>query len=190
MQRIRRPAKGHEAFLHETPPEAVHALLASEVLPLEIWEPAAGRGAIVDILRETGRTVYADDLIDYGVPWQISGRNFLMAATVPDPRCDCIVTNPPFNLAADFVRIGLKLCPKVILLLRLVFLESVGRSDILDTGVLARVHVFIERLPMMHRDKYEGPKNTSTVAYGWFVFDRNHHGPATLNRISWKKVIS
>ncbi len=185
MQRIRHPAKGHEAFLHETPPEAVHALLAVEELPHWIWEPAAGRGAIVNVLRDVGHAVIASDLVDYGglIP---HGMDFLMMREAPYP-CECIVTNPPFSKAADFVRIGLKLCPKVILLLRLVFLESVGRSDILDDGTLARVHVFKNRLPLMHRDNYDGPKSTSTVAYAWFVWDRNHKGFPTIHRLSWIK---
>ncbi len=187
MQRIRHPSKGHEAFLHETPPEAVHALLAVEELPHLIWEPAAGRGAIVNVLRGAGHAVIATDLIDYGVLGQTPARDFLKMKQPPNIFCKCILSNPPFNLAADFVRIGLKLCPKVILLLRLVFLESVGRSDILDDGTLARVHVFKNRLPLMHRDNYDGPKSTSTVAYAWFVWDRNHKGFPTIHRLSWIK---
>ncbi len=183
MQRIRHPAKGHEAFLHSTPPEAVHALLAAEELPRWIWEPAAGKGAIVNVLRDAGHAVIATDLIDYGFPLHWVGDFLEQEHTY----CDCICTNPPFSKAADFVRIGLKLCPKVILLLRLVFLESVGRSDILDDGTLARVHVFANRLPMLHRDGWTGPKSSNPTAYGWFVWDRNHKGLATVSRIMWIK---
>ncbi len=186
MQRIRHPSKGHEAFLHETPPEAVHALLEVEELPHWIYEPAAGRGAIVNVLRDAGHAVVTSDLVDYGVPGQTSGQDFLLRQEMPHP-CECILTNPPFNRAADFVRIGLKLCPKVILLLRLVFLESVGRSDILDDGHLARVHVFANRLPNLHRDGWTGPKATSTIAYAWMIWDRNHKGSTTIDRIMWRK---
>ncbi len=160
-------------------------MLAVEELPHWIWEPAAGKGAIVNVLRDMGHAVVATDLVNYDFPLNAI-EDFLQKLEAPYP-CECILSNPPFDKAADFVRIGLKLCPKVILLLRLVFLESVGRSDILDTGVLARVHVFKNRLPMMHRDLWDGPKNTSTTAYAWFVFSRDHNGPAVINRIMWRR---
>ena len=47
---------------------------------------------------------------------------------------------------------ALSLCPRVAMLLRLSFLESTRRNAILDDGQLARVHVFRNRLPNMHRD--------------------------------------
>ena len=40
--------------LYETPACAVEALLAVENLPRAIWEPAAGRGAIANVLRDRG----------------------------------------------------------------------------------------------------------------------------------------
>jgi hypothetical protein len=86
-------------------------------------------------------------------------------------------------LAADFVRHGLALAPMVVMLLRLNFLESERRSDIIDGGRLARVHVFAERLPFMHRADWEGPRSSSTTAYAWFVWRRDHAGAITLDRI-------
>jgi hypothetical protein len=175
--------RGHD--LYETPPEATRALLRAEQLPHHLWEPAAGRGAIVNVLRAAGHAVLASDLVDYGEPTHFAGRDFLMER-LPD-KVECIITNPPYKLADAFVRHALTLVPKVVMLLRLPFLESVGRSDILDGGTLARVHVFRNRLPRMHRDSWTGPKASSAIAYGWFVWSREHRGPATLNRISWEK---
>jgi hypothetical protein len=66
------------------------------------------------------------------------------------------------------------------------FLEGERRSDILEGGQLARFYVFRNRLPMMHRAGWNGPKiETGKVAFAWFIWDREHHGPATLHRISW-----
>jgi hypothetical protein len=50
--------------LYETPPIAVEALLHVETLPLplKIWEPAAGKGVIVDALRAHGHHVIASDV--------------------------------------------------------------------------------------------------------------------------------
>ena len=170
------------------PPEcATLALLRVEQLPKRIWEPACGRGAIVRVLRAHGHEVLASDLIDYGDPTCFYRRDFLLEHKLPKC-CECILTNPPFSLAEEFVEHALELCPHVIMLLRLAFLESERRSHILDTGSLARIHVFRRRLPMMHRDGWTGPKASSAMAFAWFVWDRGHIGPATINRVSASKI--
>jgi hypothetical protein len=176
------------AELYETPAVAVEALLRVEPLPRRLWEPACGRGAIVKVLRAAGHEVVATDLINYGPPITppgYYGRDFLMERKAPDG-CECIITNPPFRLAQEFVEHALDLCPRVVMLLRLSFLESDRRRGILEGCGLARVHVFRNRLPFMHRDGWKGPKASSAIPYCWFSWDRAHHGPATINRISWR----
>jgi hypothetical protein len=174
--------------LYETPPEATLALLACEDIPQRVWEPACGPGAIVRVLRESGREVVAGDLVDYGCPMSVSHVDFLMEWRAPH-KLECIVTNPPFKLAAAFVSKAIELCPRVYMLLRLEFLETERRSPILDNGQLARVHVFARRLPMMHRAGWSGPRSTSRIAFAWFVWDRHHAGPTELRRISWSKQV-
>jgi len=171
--------------LYETPTEAVTALERVEKLPEVIWEPACGPGSIVGALRAAGHRVYATDLVDYGCPDSESRVDFLMerASSV---HIDAIVTNPPFKLAGEFVAHALTLCPRVIMLLRLAFLESDRRRAILDGGALARVHVFRNRLPRMHRDGWTGPRASSSIAFAWFVWDLAHKGPTELHRISWE----
>jgi hypothetical protein len=172
--------------LYETPPEAVHALMRSVSLPTHIWEPACGPGAIVNVLRDHGHCVYATDLNDYGFKTSVGGIDFLQW-TQP-PMANCIVTNPPFKLAQQFVAKAIELCPRVIMLLRLAFLESERRRAVLDAGTLSQVFVFRNRLPMMHRDGWEGNKVSSAMAFAWYVWDREHRGPAELHRISWEPL--
>lgn len=179
--------------LYESPPEAVRALLRAEQLPRVIWEPACGPGVIVRTLRNAGHIVYATDLVDYASPDQDrAGIDFLMERERLHPDIQAIVTNPPFKNAGEFVAHALELCPMVAMLLRLAFLESTKRSPILDSGALARVHVFRNRLPMMHRAGQgitETERQTSSaLAFAWFVWNRNHEGPTTLNRISWESL--
>lgn len=172
--------------LYETPPEAVHALLGVEDLPQLIWEPACGPGSIARVLRSAGRQVYATDLVDYESRDQdMAGWDFLLERQLPIG-VQAIVTNPPFKNAAAFVGKALELCPRVYMLMRLAFLEGVGRSDLLDGGHLARVYVFRNRLPMMHRDGWDGPKSTNTMAFAWFCWDLSHDGATELRRVSWK----
>lgn len=174
--------------LYETPVEAVDALLAAEALPYYIWEPACGRGAIVNRLRQAGHYVHASDLNDYGCLGAKSGVDFL-AEKQSRFDVEAIVTNPPFRLAGQFAEHAIAMAPKAVMLLRLAFLESARRTGVLESGKLARVHVFRNLLPMMHRDGWAGPKTAqSAVAFAWFVWIRDWKGPTELHRLSWRKA--
>src|SRR5262245_31505921 len=107
---------------YSTPPVAVEALLRVESLPHRLWEPAAGRGHMVDALRAHGHEFIGSDIVDYGRPVFFSCRDFLFERKAPDG-CECIVTNPPYRAAEAFVAHALDLCPRVVMLLRLAFLE-------------------------------------------------------------------
>ena len=180
----RRPHAERGLDLYETPAVAVEALLRVEKIPHKIWEPAAGRGAIVRVLRDRGHAIIASDIFDYG------GLHFVgdfLAQTRMPAGCEAIITNPPYQAAEPFVAHALDLAPHVIMLLRLAFLESERRCRILEGRGLARVHVFRKRLPMMHRAGWEGRKANSGMAFAWFVWERGFSGPTTIHRISWER---
>jgi hypothetical protein len=164
--------------LYETSPIAVEALLHVETLPLKIWEPAAGKGAIVNVLRARGHTVIASDITDYGFPLDFVA-DFL-TTVLPPKGCGAIITNPPFKIITKFTRHALHLAPRVYLLGRLAFLESVSRTDILEHAGLRAVYVFRKRLPMMHRDGWAGPRASSAMAFAWFCWNRDHRGRPSL----------
>jgi hypothetical protein len=169
---------------YETPACAVEALLKVEKLPKRIWEPACGPGLIVRILRAHGHEVFASDVVDYG--WGHEVKSFFEFYYEGDPP-DAIVTNPPYQLAEKFVDWAFDLrTEKVIMLLRLAFLESTRRTDILEKSGLARIHVFRNRLPMMHRKGWDGPRASSAMPFAWFVWERGYDGPTTIDRISWE----
>jgi hypothetical protein len=167
--------------LYETPPCATEALLRVEQLPHSLWESGAARGAIVNVLRNHGHAVTASDICDYGFPLHFVG-DFLKQTKAPAD-VEAVVTNPPYKLATEFVAHALELVPCVVMLLRLAFLESIRRTDILEHRGLARVHLFRKRLPMMHRDGWTGPRASSAIAFAWFVWSRDHVGPTTIDRI-------
>ena len=170
--------------LYETPNVAVEALLRVEQLPHCIWEPAAGKGAIVRVLRDHAYAVIASDIYDYGGLHFVG--DFLAQKRMP-AGCSCILTNPPFQWVEQFVAHALELSPLVIMLLRLAFLESERRCGILENRGLARVHLFRKRLPMMHRDLWAGKKANSGMAFAWMIWARGYNGLPTLNRISWER---
>jgi hypothetical protein len=171
--------RGNDCY--STSAVAVDALLAVETLPFHIWEPAAGHGSIVNVLREAGHRVVASDILHY----DFFEADFLEQTRAP-VGTELILTNPPYKHATEFVEHALRLCPRVIMLCRLAFLESRRRTGILDSGALAAVHVFIERLPFLHRDGWAGPRASSAIPFAWFVFWRDHNAPAIVDRISWK----
>jgi hypothetical protein len=174
--------------LYETPACAVRALLTVESLHGLIYEPTAGRGAIARVLRDAGHEVIAHDLIAYeGADGVIGGVDFFEQQSAPEG-VEFILTNPPFRHINKFLPHALKLVTRVILLLPQRFAASERRRDIL-TNHLARVYFFTQRLPMMHRYGWQGPKADSWFDYGWWVFDRNHHGPpAELHLLSWRST--
>ena len=169
---------------YSTPLVAVQALLRVEQLPRTVWEPCAGFGNISTTLRDAGHEVIASDLHDY--PGTQGGIDFLQQQQAP-AGCTCIVTNPPFRIANQFVAHALDLCPIVVMLLRLAFLESERRTNILEGRGLHRIHVFRLRLPMMHRQGWNGRKSNSGMAFCWMRWDRGFQGPAELHRISWER---
>jgi hypothetical protein len=157
---------------YPTPEPAARALLTVEKPLGAIWEPCAGHGGIAMPLREAGYTVHAFDIAAWGCPDCTVGVDFLTTKKAP-AGARTAVFNPPFRYAADFVRHALELVPTVISLGRLAFLESEARSDLIDGGLLARVHIFKRRLPMMHRAGWDGPRASSSVCFAWCVCARS-----------------
>ena len=178
-------ARGDDVYF--TPPVATVTLLKHVKLPHRLWECACGDGTgILDPLRAAGHEVIGSDLVDHGRPDCFWRRDFLFERKVPDG-CEAIITNPPFKLAEQFIEHALALSPLVVMLLRFAFFESERRCAILEDCGLARILCFRKRLPMMHREGWEGRKGNSGMAFAWFVWDRSHVGPATIERISWER---
>jgi hypothetical protein len=187
------------ADFYATPYAALPPLLAAEGkrLPRAIWEPACGNGALVVPLRNRGFSVTATDLNDWGCPDATPGIDFLGSAPDAfaaqlslDNETFGIVTNPPFNIIEPFVERAVALSPYVALLCRLAFLESEGRMNWFPRVGLRRVHIIGERLPMMHRHGYEGPKlSTAGMCFAWFIFERGKRASLQVPArwISWKK---
>jgi hypothetical protein len=49
---------------------------------------------------------------------------------------------------------------------------------------------FRARLPMIHRDGWTGPRASNPTAFAWFVFDRDHSGPAIVRRLDVPKIVT
>ena len=184
--------------LYETPPEAMRTLLALEAFGLEVWEPACGRGAIARPLEDAGYAVILSDLVDYGTATRdgecqhvADFMNFGPYVGRPD-----IVTNPPYGEVLNaFVAQALRVHRprKMALLLNGIFLwgfDDPDRNFAMDANPPARILVFTRRLPMMHRDGWDGPIASSRMNTAWFIWEQDangdYAGPTTVRRVDWK----
>lgn len=190
----RRALRERKDDLYETPACCVTAAFAAGVFSdagSTIWEPCAGRGAIVRVLRALGFSVVARDLVDYegADPGIETGIDFLMERRAPDG-ATAIITNPPFKLADDFIRHGLTLVPRVIVLLRAMAIEGAGRADLIDHH-LQHYWSGIDRPPAMHREGWTGNRlSNSGAPFAWFVFSRSPRKsgePISLHRFRWRE---
>ena len=151
-----------------TPPWAAralfeHVLVKNELKNLRCIEPACGRGFMSEVLKEYFLEVHASDICDYGYG---KVEDFLM---IDAANADWIITNPPFNLAEEFVTNALSQARfGVAILVRTGFLEGIGRHKRLFSRFpptfLAQ---FVERVPIV-RGRID-PKASSATSYAWFV---------------------
>lgn len=165
---------------YPTPKVAIEALIRIEEdsIPWVIWEPACGDGAIVEPLKNSGRTVIATDLVDRGCG--VGGIDYLLTS-VPDRRIGGIITNPPYRLAQAFLEKAIQEVPYSAWLLRMNFVESMSRLPFFKSTPPARIWVSSRRLPMMHRAGWEGPIAPSNTCFAWFVFEKG----ATQSETRW-----
>lgn len=134
--------------------------------PLTCREPAANRGHMVRPLREYFGHVEASDIHDYGAGFP--QLDYLFGP--PPPPVDWTVTNPPFRLAAQFIRRALDTSRAgVAVIARTAFLEGQDRHKTLfRPHPPAAVLQFTERV-VMHRGKLS-PTGSSATAYCWIVW--------------------
>ena len=160
-----------------TPGWAVAALMDNEPFEGNIWEPACGDGTMARVLESKGNPVIASDLYDRG--YGETGHDFLTTSR----SADNIVTNPPYNAAEGFLKVGLARAKnKCALLLRLAFLEGGNRyRTIFSKHPPSRVWVFSERITFYPAGAVQ--KGTGTTAYAWFVWDKG--GQPGTSELKW-----
>lgn len=177
-----------DAELHETPEEAVFALIEADTFlqqRRQIWEPACGPGQLVDALQKAGHTVWASDVYKYEGRWAAhpdTTRHWKKDFLDPEThrlKCgaEAIVMNPPFSQSDAFITCALGLVPRVYALLPLGWMQGgpgVPMRDHLLDGpeYWRRCYPFRERLPTMHRDGWTGRKARTMHKHAWFVFGK------------------
>lgn len=179
MSATNRGGARSEADYYPTPAWCVDRLLEELELPGGLWlEPGAGEGHIIravnawrdDVrwraieLREACRVPLERELA------MVRVGNFL---ALPPEQCDLVIGNPPFRHAVGFVLKALQCAPLVVMLLRLNFLASAERSELMR-----------ERAPSVYvlpdRPSFIGGGDTDSAEYAWFLWRRAPSAIGTL----------
>lgn len=156
---------------YATNPNTLKPLLEKEKLSINIWECACGEGHLSKELIKYGFNVKSTDLINrgYGIP----NIDFLKTNELFNGD---ILTNPPYKFAYEFIDHALTLINKgnkVVMFLKLQFLEGQQRRKLFDTMQLKKVYVFSKRQQCAKNGEFKG---TSAVAYAWFVWVKGFNG--------------
>ena len=169
------------ASLYCTPPHITKALLKRELFGGSIWEPCAGRGHIVTVLRECGyRDVMASDLNDWGFPCYVE--DFLASRR----QADCILTNPPFHLKKQFLSQAKRLARhKIAMLLPYDFDCTMGflTNHAPDTEFALKAVYGLPQAIRWHNVAATWGK----LKVAWFVFERGYSGDVVRSFIKFSR---
>ena len=165
---------------YATEPKAVEMLLEMETFAPVIWEPACGEGHISKVLQAHGHEVISTDLIyrGFGDPEPL---NFL-EETLDNFEGD-IITNPPYNVALEFIQKALdsvRVGRKVAMLLKIQFLEGKRRETFFKKTPPRTIYVSRSRIRCAPNGNFEGFKNGSTICYEWYVWEKGFTGDPVI----------
>lgn len=121
-----------------------------------IFEPCRGDGNIFNMLPKKGKKRYWAEIAD--------GRDYFKYRP-PGGEVDLIVSNPPYSIAADFLAKSLSEARTVAYLLRVNFMGSVDRVDLLNENPPDY------QLSLAPRPRFFGGGNDATE-YAWIIWDR------------------
>lgn len=164
---------------YATQSKTVKSLLDNFTLNGSILEPACGMGHISKVLQE----YYPDqEIISTDLVYRGFGEGDIDFITHDYGRkFDNIITNPPFSLSKEFLEKSLEIAnDKVILLLKIQFLESSKRKDLLKKSPLKYIYVFSERQSTLKDGLELNPTNnkpwTTTLCLAWFIWEKGYTG--------------
>lgn len=169
-----------EDDFYSTNPIAIDYLLQHEDFAENIWECACGNGKLSKRLEEKGHNVKSTDLVyrGYGEKESI---DFLIQDQVFDGD---IITNPPYNLALEFVEKALELSNrKVAMFLKIQFLETKKRYlNLFKENPPKKVLVFVKRMACYRED--DTSFRSSAICFCWIIWDKEYDGDTVLEWIN------
>lgn len=166
-----------ERDLYETPEWATTAVVPHlPFVAFKVWEPACGSGKMVAALNAAGVNVVKQTDIH-------TGADFLKWDQAAN-HVNAIITNPPYELATEFIEHALRLMEPVggvvAMLLRTDFDHAKSRSHLFrDCPAFAKKVVLTKRI--MWFEPEPGAKGKSpSFNHAWYIWDWKHEGAPTL----------
>ena len=134
-----------------------------------------------ETLKEYFGAVSSFDILDYGYK-DMEKKDFLHSG-LHDNSFDWVITNPPFKIAEDFIFESLRVARVgVAMLVRTVFIESVGRYDRLFSQTPPTYFAqYVERVAMV-KGRLDRKASTAT-GYGWAVWEKSD--PSSCSQLKW-----
>lgn len=168
-----------------TPKWCTEALLNAVRFRGLIWEPAAGRGDIADVLVARGYQVMCSDIAGAALGCMDAAESDFLTHASPGDGTFSIVTNPPYSHAEAFIRKALELTARaggmVAMLLRNEYDCAATRRDLFERESFATKFVLTKR-PKWVDDRQQhsaSPRHN----FAWFVWDHHHAGRAAIRWI-------
>lgn len=155
-----------ELDFYPTPAPVTIALLEFLKLPASksIWEPAAGNGAMSAVFTQYGHEVIETDIR--------TGDNYLTTVR----QADAIITNPPFNLSAEFIEKAVKEAELVAMLLKSQYWHAAKRVDLFEKYPPKWVLPLTWRPDFLEHERADGEKGHPTMEVAWTIWDRSYVG--------------
>ena len=176
---------------YATPPEATQELLYNFDLTDcdSFYEPACGEGHISKVLEEWFKSpISSTDLVGRG--YGTGGIDFLQLDNYTK-KFDCIITNPPFKLAKEFIQKALSLSNKyVIMFAKIQLLEGIGRKELFEKNPPKYIYVFRNRInPLRNGNPLDekGKPWASTMCFAWFIWEVGFKGEPTIRWLQANK---
>lgn len=167
--------KRRELDFYPTPKNVTIALMKflkeNDILSSDqkVWEPACGDGSMSKVIESYGNIVISSDIRDtgYGNPFV----NFI--TNTGTKNVDAIITNPPFNLSQDFIRISLQKSILVCMLLKSQYWHAKIRADLFFENPPAYILPLTWRPDFLEHERKEGDKKGApTMEVIWTVWLR------------------
>jgi hypothetical protein len=154
---------------YPTPDDVTVALCRVVKFKGSIHEPCCGDGAMARVLTKHGYSVTGTDLIDRGFGSQVS------IFDVKEPLGDNIVTNPPFNLAADIIEHCLThLKPqRMAMVLKSTYWHAKTRQKLFQATRPTAV------MPLLWRPDFLG-QGRPTMEVMWCLWDARYQNKPTI----------
>lgn len=172
---------------YATHPTTTRDILRVEAFGNKILEPFCGTGTMAEVIKQSGKSVLAYDIIDRG--YGEIGDFFEIDIT--KNKYD-IITNPPYY--EDIPRI-IRRCielakNKVAILMPLRYLSSKARyTELYASFPPSRVYVYMERICIAKNGDFEkyAEAGANKEIYAWYIWEKSHSGDTILKWLTNEK---